>query len=91
MEWKDALLIDFCMIVFVFGLMGYITSRDRRRRVEERIDRVEEKMHRLSEDLNSLCRDVKNVERRLVRLEARFEERGCWESREFKNTVTEKT
>ena len=73
MHWQDILAI----VVPLMALMGWMYSR------------IDKKFELVFKELKSIREDLYKLDMRLSRLEAKFEERGYWESRLMNKTGTD--
>lgn len=87
MEWKEILTL----LVPTFAFLGWIYHRLDKKfdGIDKKFDGVYKKLDSMSEDIKSISKDLHNVDMRLNRLEGRFEERGYWETREWRKTGTD--
>lgn len=73
MNWQEILVI----LVPILGLMGWVYSR------------IDKKLDELKDEIKEVKKDISSIKDRLTRLEGRFDERGYWESREYRKTGTD--
>lgn len=84
MNWQEILII----LVPILGLMSWVYSRIEKK-ADERHASMEKKFDMVFQELKSIRDDIHQIDKRLTKLEGRFDERGYWESREFRKTGTE--
>ena len=84
MHWQDILTI----LVPLLALMGWCYNRIEKK-ADERFNKSEERFKMIMDELKSTRKDLQSIDMRLSRLEAKFEERGYWESRLARKTGTE--
>lgn len=94
MNWQDILAI----LVPLISLIGWgyhrldkrFESLDKRfESIDKKFDSIDRKFELLMQELKAIREDIHKLDVRLTRLEGRFDERGYWESREWKKTGTE--
>lgn len=88
MNWPEVLTI----LVPLIALMRWVYSRiekkaeERHAHIEKRFEKMEQKM---DQRFDIVDQKLQSLDNRLTRLEGRFDERGYWESREWRKTGTE--
>jgi tetrahydromethanopterin S-methyltransferase subunit G len=76
MNWQEILII----LVPLLGMMSWIYNK-----LEKRFEKIEEKFGKIDQRFDHIEEKLRNIDLRLARLEGRFDERGYWESRYYKN------
>lgn len=98
MHWQDILTI----VIPIIGMMTYFYNRlekkseerfeameKRFEKVDQRFEKVDQRFEKVDQRFNQVDQQLQSIDRRLTRLEGRFDERGYWESREYRKTGTE--
>ncbi len=92
MTWQELLMI----LVPSLSALAWVYNRIDKKfdkidktfeKIDQRLDTIDKKFEAVLMEIKEIRRDIQSIDVRMSLLEGRFDERGYWESRIYKNIL----